>query len=187
MTKRPERLLVPRYGYATAASDPPTWHGQRQRVGIVELIINHAVGRPTMSEEDYGGLIGLQASFLENVDLIAANNGSVSQGFAVCTSCGYADSEKVSKGEGAKDLPSGFDRHIPIYQTGGKPCAGATGKATVLRNVTFAARQFTDLVRFEFTDVPGIDAVSLTTLGHAMAHSGRRDARTRSTRNQDGR
>lgn len=172
MRKRPERLLVPRYGYATAASDTPSWFGHRERIGIVELVINHSDIRPTMSEDNYGGLVGLHASFLENVDLIAANNGSASLGFAVCTSCGYSDSEQVSKGKGAKELPSGFDRHIPLYHAAGKPCGGATGKATVLRNVTFAARQFTDLVRFEFTDVPGVDAVSLTTLGHALAQAG---------------
>ena len=75
MNKRPERLLVPRYGYATAASDAPSWFGQRQRIGVVEPIINHAVGQSTASQEDYGGLAGLHASFMENVELIAANPG----------------------------------------------------------------------------------------------------------------
>jgi len=172
MRKRPERLLVPRYGYATATSETPTWYGQRQRVGIVDLIINHAAGRSTMSVLDYGGLGGLHSSFMENVELIAANNGSGGVGFAVCTSCGYSDSENVSRGEGARNLPPGFDRHIPLYRAAGRPCSGATGQATILRNVTFAARQFTDLVRFEFTEVLGIDVVSLTTLGHALAQAG---------------
>jgi hypothetical protein len=172
MRKRPERLLVPRYGYATAVSDAPSWYGRRQRVGVVNLIINHAAGRPTMAAPDYGGLVGLEASFLENVELIAANNGTSGHGFAICTSCGYADSERVARADGARELPSGFDRHVPIYQASGRVCGGATGEATVLRNVTFAARQFTDLVRFEFTVIPGIDAVSLTTLGHALAQAG---------------
>lgn len=172
MRKRPERLLVPRYGYATAASETPSWFGQRQRVGVVNLIINHAAGRSTASEEEYGGLPGLDASFLENVELVAANNGTRGLGFAVCASCGYADSEEVARGDGAKLLPSGFDRHLPLYRAAGKPCSGAIGQGTVLRNVTFAARQFTDLIRFEFTAVPGIDAVSLTTLGHALAQAG---------------
>ncbi|SDD49455.1 DEAD/DEAH box helicase [Belnapia rosea] len=172
MNKRPERLLVPRYGYATAASDAPSWFGQRQRVGVVEPIINHAVGRSTASKENYGGLDGLHAAFLENVELIAANAGQRGNGFAVCTSCGYADSEEVGKADGARNLPPGFERHLPLYRASGKPCGGAIGQATVLRNVTFAARQFTDLVRFEFTDVPGMDAVSLTTLGHALAQAG---------------
>ncbi|SDE18091.1 DEAD/DEAH box helicase [Belnapia rosea] len=172
MRKWPERLLVPRYGYATAASDAPSWFGQRQRVGAVELIINHAAGRSTMSEHDYGGLPGLDASFLENVELVAANAGRGDLGFALCTACGYADSEEMAKGEGAKKLPSGFERHVPLYRASGKPCSGAIGQASVLRNVTFAARQFTDLVRFEFTDVSGTDPVSLTTLGHALAQAG---------------
>jgi len=172
MRKRPERLLVPRYGYATAASDAPSWYGQRQRVGQVELVINHAAGRSTMTERHYGELNGLHASFLENVELITTNRGKNGRGFGVCTSCGYADSEEVARREGVMAFPPGFDRHIPLYRAHGKACLGASGEGTVLRNVTFAARQFTDLVRFEFTEVPGTDPVSLTTMGHALAQAG---------------
>jgi DEAD/DEAH box helicase domain-containing protein len=172
MGKRPERILVPRYGYATAASEKPAWYGQRQRVGQVDLVINHAAGRPTMSVADYGGLSGLDASFLENVEFIAANDGKAGHGFAMCTACGYADSEVVARGEGTRDVPPGFDTHLPLYRPSGRACSGGSGHAAVLRNVTFAARQFTDLVRFEFTEVPGIGDVALTTLGHALAQAG---------------
>ena len=172
MGKRPDRLLVPRYGYATAMSETPSWSGHRRRVGSVRLVINHVAGRSTMTERDYGGLVGLDAAFLENVELIATNDGTGGHGFAICASCGYADSEEVIRGEGAKALPPGFDRHIPLYRAAGDPCSGATGEGAVLRNVTLAARRFTDLVRFEFTGVPGMDAVGLTTLGHALAQAG---------------
>jgi DEAD/DEAH box helicase domain-containing protein len=67
------------------------------------------------------------------------------------------------------NLPKGFEAHLPLYRASGAPCGGATGKAAILRNITFSARQFTDVVRFELTDVAGIDPVSLTTLGHALA------------------
>jgi hypothetical protein len=172
MRKGAQRLLVPRYGYATAAADPPSWFGQRQRVGRVEPIINHVTEESTPAEPDYGGLAGLQAAFRENVELIAANAGDGGHGFAVCTVCGYAASEKVEKGVGGRDLPTEFERHLPLDRPAGNPCPGGKGEATVLRNVTFAARQFTDLVRFEFTDVAGIDRVSLITLGHALAQAG---------------
>jgi hypothetical protein len=169
MMKRPERLLVPRYGYATAAWDPPSWYGQRHRVGEVELVINHAQGRSTMSEISFGGLSGLDAEFLENVELLAANSGARRVGFAVCTACGFSTSEEVARAEGAMNLPKGFEAHLPLYRVSGAPCRGTTGKAPILRNITFSARQFTDVVRFEFTEVAGIDPVSLTTLGHALA------------------
>jgi hypothetical protein len=169
MVKRPERLLVPRYGYATAAWDPPSWYGQRHRVGEVELVINHAQGRSTMSEVDFGGLSGLDAEFLENVELLAANSGARRVGFAVCTACGFSTSVEVARAEGAMNLPKGFEAHLPLYRVSGAPCRDATGKAAILRNITFSARQFTDVVRSEFTDVAGIDPVSLTTLGHALA------------------
>jgi hypothetical protein len=172
MKRARKRLLVPRYGYATAAWEPPAWHGHRQRVGPVELIINHAVGRSTMAERDYGGLPGLDAAFLENVELIAANAGKGGNGFAICAACGYADSEHASRADGRIDLPPGFDNHLPLYRTNGRPCFSVASEAPVARNVTLAARQFTDLVRFEFTGVAGIDPISLTTLGHALAQAG---------------
>jgi replicative superfamily II helicase len=171
-TGAPERILVPRYGYASALSEPPSWFGHRQRVGTVELVVNHAHGDATLSADSFGGLPGLHAAFLENVDLVIVNNGSKKRGFAVCTACGYADSEETRLGSGAVDLPSGFDRHLPLFRSSGKPCPGAGSGATVLRNITFAARQFTDVVRFDFSEVSGIDIVSLTTLGHALAQAG---------------
>lgn len=170
-TGAPERILVPRFGYASALSEPPSWFGQRRRIGVVELVVNHAHGKVTLSAEAFGGLSGLHAAFLENVDLVILNDGSKKRGFAVCTACGYADSEETHLGSGAVDLPSGFDRHLPLFRLGGKPCPGATSGATVLRNITFAARQFTDVVRFDFSEVSGIDIVSLTTLGHALAQA----------------
>jgi DEAD/DEAH box helicase domain-containing protein len=120
----------------------------------------------------YGALGGLHASFLENVELISANAGKTGRGFALCPSCGYAESEQESRAEGKRGLPPGFDTHPPLYRADRKVCSGMTGDGALLRNVTFSARQFTDLVRFEFTDVPGTDAVSLTTLGHALAQAG---------------
>ncbi|PWS37130.1 hypothetical protein DFH01_09690 [Falsiroseomonas bella] len=167
--RRPERLLVPRYGFATAASDPPSWYGQRHRVGAVELVINHSEGRQTLSEMDFGGMPGLRADFLENVELLAVNSGDEDRGFAICTACGYAEEEKVAEGQGAVDLPSAYTRHVPLFRSSGAPCAGASGQAPPLRNVVFAARQFTDVVRFDFTAVAGVDEVALTTLGHALA------------------
>jgi DEAD/DEAH box helicase domain-containing protein len=140
--------------------------------GLVELVVNHAHGKVTLAAESFGGLAGLHASFLENVDLVIANNGSKRRGFALCTACGYADSEETRLGSGAVDLSSGFDRHLPLFRSSGKPCPGATSGATVLRNITFAARQFTDVVRFDFSEVSGIEIVSLTTLGHALAQAG---------------
>jgi DEAD/DEAH box helicase domain-containing protein len=82
---------------------------------------------------------------------------------------GFSTLEEVARAEGAMNLPKGFETHLPLYRVSGAPCRGANGKAAVLRNITFSARQFTDVVRFEFTDVAGIDHVSLTTLGHALA------------------
>ena len=172
MNRGPERLLVPRYGYATAASEPPSWFGRRHRVGIVDLVVNHAAGRSTMADEDYGGMAGLHASFLENVELVAANRGQGGHGFAMCASCGYSDSETGGGREGGRDLPPGFDRHLPLYRPSGKVCTGADGQTVVLRNVTFAARQFTDVVRFDLAEVPGVDAAALVTLGHTLAQAG---------------
>jgi ATP-dependent helicase YprA (DUF1998 family) len=166
---KPERLLVPRFGFASAASEPPSWYGSRQRVGTVDLVINHREGTRKRTEMDFGRLAGLRADFVENVELLTANGGTSGFGFAVCTACGYSESEGKADAQGTVDLPSGFGRHLPIFRASGAPCPGATGKASVLRNVSFAANQFTDLVRFDFTAVPGVDETALVTLGHALA------------------
>jgi len=170
LQQKPERLLVPRYGYATAASEPPSWHRERgSPVGIPDMFINHVQNTRIQSRTNFGEFFGLTAEFHENVELLAINSGAKQCGFALCPSCGFADSETAPEASGALDLPSAFGDHIPLYRSRGGKCGGGAARAAPLRKVTFAAQQFTDLVRFEFVDITGMDRTALVTLGHALA------------------
>lgn len=150
-------------------SELPSWYGQRQRIGGVALIINHRDDAPADQRPDFGEMAGLRADLVENVEVIAVNSGEFDFGFAVCTDCGYAESETLADAKGGIALPGAMPRHLPLYRASGMPCGGATGRAAVLRNVHFSAAQFTDVVRFELTGMLGVDRVALTTLGHALA------------------
>ena len=172
MNRSPQRLLIPRYGYATAVSEPPSWYGQRQVVGQVETVINHLEGRQTEHLVGFGGLPALRAALLENVELIFANPADAECGFAVCTSCGFSEAEERPGMAGTVGLPDRFRNHVPLARRGrGRDdiCRGTTAASPPLRNVVFAARQFTDVVRFDFGDFDGADAAALVTAGHALA------------------
>jgi len=172
MKRTPERLLIPRYGYATAVSEPPSWHGQRQVVGQVETIINHLEGRQTEVSVGFGGLPDLRAALLENVELIFANPADAGCGFAVCTVCGFSEAEERPGMAGTVGLPDRFRGHVPLARRGrGRDdiCRGAKAEGRPLRNVVFAAHQFTDVVRFDFGDFGEAGPVALVTAGHALA------------------
>ena len=104
--------LVPRFGYACAAWDPPCWSGDPERIGITELVSTvDFVNRSGLTVfEAFGGLERLKATFCEGGTLFAANPGPAGLGFAICTNCGYADYER-SIGEGRQALPPGFETH----------------------------------------------------------------------------
>ena len=172
MDRSPQRLLLPRYGYATAVSESPAWFGKKQTVGSVELVINHLEGHEAASEVNFGGLHGLRASLLENVELVHANAADADNGFAVCTVCGFAEAETKARASGTMNLPAGFGGHLPLSRYAGPPCKGSTGAAAPLRNVVFAAQQFTDLVRFDLAGLDGVDEAALVTCGHALAQGG---------------
>ena len=103
--------------------------------------------------------------------MLASNSGESNFGFAICTRCGYADSEKKI-GSGREKLPSNFDLHIPLNKQKGR--CWRTSEAPVLRNHNLAALQVTDLVELDFTrvDHPGISEATTKTLGFALKLSG---------------
>ena len=167
-------LLVPKYGYSTAASEPPSWSGNPERVGRTQ-ILSTAFLTPsqdrTSTLDDFGGIRGLRATLCEGGELLASNSGESNLGFAICTRCGYADSEKKI-GVGREKLPSGFEMHIPLNQQKGRCWRNA--EAPVLRNHHLAALQVTDLVELDFTRInhPGLTEATTKTLGFALKLSG---------------
>ncbi len=73
---------------------------------------------------------------------------------------------------GTVGLPDRLRTHAPLTRRGrgrSEICPGTTAASPPLRNVVFAARQFTDVVRFDFGDFSTANAAALVTAGHALA------------------
>jgi hypothetical protein len=167
-------LLVPKYGYSTAACKPPSWSGTSERVGRTQ-ILSTAFLTPNPERvrtlQDFGGVRGLKATLCEGGELLASNSGEASFGFAICTKCGYAESE-TKTGAGREKLPSNFEVHIPLQQEKGR-CWRDT-EAPVLRNHHLAALQVTDLLELDFSNVrhPRLTEATTKTLGFALKLAG---------------
>jgi len=167
-------ILLPRYGFTTAAWDPPQWEGRTERAGSTTLatmaFVVAAAERRQFS--GFAGVAGLHAETCEGGEMLAVNRGDSKVGFALCTRCGYADSERDSS-QGRMQLPSGFEKHIPLESWGRQPCWSAE-EAPVLRNHHLAATQVTDILQLDFSGVGhgGLTPAVVTTLGHALRLAG---------------
>jgi DEAD/DEAH box helicase domain-containing protein len=167
-------LLVPKYGYSTAAWDPPSWSGNSERVGKTQILSTaFLTPRPDQIRvlSPFGLIRGLKATLCEGGELLASNSGESKVGFAICTKCGYAESEKAI-GVGREKLPTSFELHIPLSKPKGRCWRNA--EAPVLRNHHLAALQVTDLVEIDFTGInhPRLTESTTKTLGYALKLAG---------------
>lgn len=111
-----QELLIPKYGFTTAAWDPPRWSTDVERVGTTETATitfsDRAGGGTTFDMADFGGIDRLSVRYREDGELLVYNGGESGRGFAICLKCGYSQSES-KYGQGAMELPTGFARHAP--------------------------------------------------------------------------
>jgi DEAD/DEAH box helicase domain-containing protein len=172
--------LVPRFGYACAAWDPPSWSGDPERIGNTELVSTvDFVNRSGLQVfESFGGYEGLKATFCEGGTLFGANSGPAGLGFAICTNCGYADTER-STGEGRQGLPPGFETHAQLWAYKAKSRCWKTDSTTpVLRNRTLGAETDTDILQIEVDTLltpyhaPADAERIVRSLGHALRLTG---------------
>jgi hypothetical protein len=121
---------------------------------------------------DFAGVAGLYGEICEGGEMLAVNKGKAQLGFALCTRCGYADSERAS-GLGRMQLPPGFEKHIPLDSWGRQACWSAD-EAPVFRSHHLAATQVTDILQLDFSGVEhgGLTPAVVTTLGHALRLAG---------------
>ncbi len=142
-------LLFPAHGFTTAAWDPPRRSSDIERVGKV-ITGTAAFATRTqgtvLEEEDFAGVAGVKAIYKEEADILVFNKGEHDLGFAVCTACGYADSEKNPPGD---ELPSRFDQHLPLHKDKGSYCWSNETMAPVIRHQVLAAREPTDLLMLD--------------------------------------
>jgi hypothetical protein len=176
-----QMLMFPRFGYSTAAWEPPKAPGRRlDRIGKVETFALNAfaVGDATEQSTDFAGILGVTALYYEagKGELLYRNAGSGKGGkgfgFAVCTRCGYADSERLStdrKGD-PPPLPPKFREHPSIYSSNPNLRCWLKDQESVLRNKVLAARETTDMLFLEWPSV-GDDA-TMYSLGRALVLAG---------------
>jgi DEAD/DEAH box helicase domain-containing protein len=167
-------LLVPKYGYSTAVWDPPSWSGNPERIGRTQMISTAFLTpnpQRTKSCVEFGGLTGLHATLCDGGELLAHNSGESKFGFAICTKCGFADSE-TKIGVGGENLPTTFEQHMPLDREKGK--CWKNSETPVLRNNHLAALQVTDLIELDFSGVKhiGFTEAVVRTLGWALKLAG---------------
>lgn len=150
-------LLFPSHGFTTAAWDPPRRSADIERVGkvITGTIAFANRGRGSIVTQSLAGVSGLQAIYQEEADMVVYNHGEHDRGFAICTHCGYADSEP----EKGSALPSGFERHLPLLAEKGAPCWKKT-HTPALRYTSLAAKEPTDMLLLDLAGFLGSDAAN---------------------------
>jgi hypothetical protein len=181
-----QALMFPRFGYTTAAWDPPKSPGRNlDRVG--EVVISTAGGftlsSATKKDPNFGGIPGLMASYYEAGagELLLRNAGGdawskLGYGFALCTRCGFAMSEEkpLNVNSAPPALPKEFRHHPSVFST--SPITRCWPKSLeyepVLRHKVLAARETTDVL---ILDWPGdSDEAPLFSLGRALVLAGAR-------------
>ena len=182
-----QALMFPRFGYTTAAWDPPKPPGRKlDRVGEAEVSTagGFTLSAATNIERNFGGIPGLVASYYEagTGELLLRNAGgdaysTLGYGFALCTRCGFAmsEEEKPSSSRSATPaLPKEFRNHPSVFST--NPIDRCWPKSLeyepVLRHKVLAARETTDVL---ILDWPGdSEEAPLFSLGRALVLAGAR-------------
>lgn len=176
----PLELLIPRFGYSTALWDPPKWRSDPDRVGSTSFsttsFAHHAAENKVFTH--FGGIEGVFAELCEGGELLAYNSGDYGNGFAICTRCGYGESERFETGAGRDKLPGRFETHSPLssLKDNVQCWRGETG-APILRHQHLAATHVTDLVQVDFSgalqrELQNEARPVINTIGHALRLAG---------------
>jgi Lhr-like helicase len=180
-----QALMFPRFGYTTAAWDPPKPPGRNlDRVG--EVVLSTAGGftlnTATKTEDRFGGVAGLTATYYEAGagQLLLRNAGGdawskAGHGFAVCTRCGFAMSEeKPSNGKKSPALPKNFADHPSVFSSSPMTRCWQRNLPSdpVLRHKVLAAKETTDVLILDWPEQ--CDEGPLFSLGRALVLAGAR-------------
>lgn len=181
---RVQALMFPRFGYSTAAWDPPKPPGRSlDRVG--EVVLSTAGGfnlnAATRNDLNFGDVRGLVATYYEagEGELLLRNAGgdpwsTLGYGFALCTRCGFAMSEEKPYSEKGTPppLPKQFKDHASIFSP--NPNNRCWPKSLqydpVLRHKVLAARETTDVLILDWPAES--DEAGLFSLGRALVLAG---------------
>jgi hypothetical protein len=138
--------LTPEHGFITAASQEVTFKlKQPERVGYIEVYTDVDATKQDSQTQSwtYKDFVVL---FKENATIYGVNKGNKQLGFAICSKCGYSESDKVKNKNGLVQLSSDFKNHAPIYSKDSQSkCLGDDGYS-VWRNQHLVVTMKTDSV-----------------------------------------
>lgn len=174
--KSAQKILFPRHGFTTAPWDPPRWSSQAELVGETNTAsLSFSPQSPDgLIEPTFGGIAGVLAHYKEDGELLVFNAGEHGCGFAICSQCGYADSDKRDK-KGDLVWPTGFENHAPLYSAKKNTLCWSKQTKPAFREELLSARERTDVVLFDFTEALPQSSMSvrlMTTLGYAIQRAG---------------
>ena len=169
VVKPASNYLMPEHGYITAASDKLSYRaGSPEKVGRLE--IHSAIH--TISENDINFTYDdFSIIYKEKALIYGINRGNKGLGFAICTKCGYTESEIEKVNTGSYDkLPTSFKKHSSIYSESSANICLETSP-TIWRNHNLIAKMITDAIMI----IPKRDIKDISiaqTLANAMQLSG---------------
>jgi DEAD/DEAH box helicase domain-containing protein len=164
-------MLIPRHGYTTAATEPPSYHGRVNTVGHIRLLLGGmSVALPSTGDWSFGGTNNLSCTFDPEVEIFGLSSGEHNRGYAICHACGYSESERLSAGPGdpLRGISQSFRFHTPLSSDRPHRCMGRA-QPTVLRNIHLGADQKTHACIFRLrADFVGYGRYSLNALAQAL-------------------
>jgi hypothetical protein len=181
-----QALMFPRFGYTTAAWDPPKPPGRNlDRVG--EVVLSTAGGfnlnNVTRKDSDFGGVARLLARYYEagEGELLLRNAGGdawnpLGYGFVVCTRCGFATSEEFPANPNGPQppYPKQFQDHASVFSS--NPNSRCWPKTLehdpVIRHKVLAAREITDILILDWP--ADAEQAALFSTGRALVLAGAR-------------
>lgn len=172
--KSPMRLvLLPRFGFSTAAWDPPRRTGELNsdyQNARVEILWPNEGREGELERLSYANRPGLTARYRDDGSLLTLNSGQFGQGFIICTRCGYSESEE-SEATPQTSPRRSFIRHAPLWSpVQGDKYRCLNDASAPLRMQVLGSRERTDMLRLDFenTNLPATDQRLMTTLQLAL-------------------
>jgi superfamily II DNA or RNA helicase len=172
--ERPMDILLPKFGYSSAAWDPPRRSRSIETVGVVEqaTMTFFQPAESRVAEGDFGGIAGCRAEYCEQGELLVFNRGENKLGYAICLQCGYAVSEEPQSSD---HLPKGFEHHSPLFARNRDARCWRRGQGQHWRHQVLGAKEVTDILFLDFSIPFGgrsRDLSVATTVGHALRQAG---------------
>ena len=170
------QLVFPRFGYTTAGWDTMPLGTNFERSGEQSVCPTaFAEGNEGEVTENFAGVSGARIIYREEARLLVRNHGQHRCGFAICTLCGFAESE-VQYGQGRMKLPKSFATHASVFSSDALSFCWDKGGQTapVLRNRVLAAWELTDMALLEWPGAHSHLRDGVHSLGRAVMLAGTR-------------